>query len=260
MRRKGFVLVAAGAALFAAAVPAFAGVGDVISSFQWSGAQNIFRDGDYVYCVVGANTLSRYTAGGSLVGTVALPGLTTPGDADHSPLGPGYLAVLEGEDRIYEYRVSDGSFVRSRPARPRTLGYSYFPGGLYYYLRVGMYIYRYTTNGSLVSSIPIPWSSTSTIAATARFNDAGGEYIVAGGIGAGQTYVFTGTGQTVKIFRTPGVLDGCVCGPGSGYTAKTTYWCNIAFGTDRFAYEIDLGNKNVGLAPTSFGKIKGLYR
>lgn len=46
MKRKGFVLVTAGAVLFVTAVPAFAGVGDVISSFKWSGAQNIFRDGD----------------------------------------------------------------------------------------------------------------------------------------------------------------------------------------------------------------------
>jgi hypothetical protein len=33
-----------------------------------------------------------------------------------------------------------------------------------------------------------------------------------------------------------------------------------AVGANRFAYEIDLGNKNVAVAPTSLGEIRALYR
>jgi len=258
MKRKGFVLVTAGAVLFGAAVPAFAGVGDVISSFKMDGARNIYRGANYVYCVVGANTLRRYTVSGSLVGTVALAGLTNAGDADHSPLGPGHLGVIEASNRIYQYRIANGSLVTSMPTGPTTLGYAYFPGGTYLYVHVGTYVHRYTTTGSFVSSFTVGYSST-MIAATNRFDDKAGDYVIVASRSP-STMVFTGSGGFVRSFSLPNPPAGCVCGPGTPYTPKTTLWCNITVGANCFAYEIDVGNRNIGVAPTSLGKIRALYR
>ena len=259
MRRKGFVLVTAGAVLFAAATPALAGVGDVISSFKMDGARNIYRDANYVYCVFGANTLRRYTVGGSLVGTVALAGLTNAGDADHSPLGPGYLAVIEGSNRIFEYRIANGSLVRSISAGPSTVGYAYFPGGAYFYTHTGASVYRYTTSGSLVNKFDVAYAATE-IAATDRFDDKAGEYVIVATRSLGRTYVYTGAGGIVTTFTIAAPPSGCVCGPRAPYTPRTTYWCNVPVGANRFAYQFDLGNKNVGITPTSLGKIRALYR
>jgi hypothetical protein len=258
MRRKGFALVVACAVLLAAAVPAFGGVGDVIGSFRMDGARNIYRDANFVYCVVGANTLRRYTVSGSLVGTVTLSGLTTAGDADHSPLGPGHLGVIEASNRVYHYRIPTGSFVTSMPTGPTTLGYAYFPGRPYFYVHVGTYVNRYTTTGSFVGSFMVGYSSTA-IAATDCFDDMGGDYVIVASRSVG-TMVFTGTGSFVRSFNVPGGPAGCVCGPGTPYTPKTTYWCNIPAGANSLAYEIDPGNKNVGVAPTSLGKIRALCR
>jgi hypothetical protein len=259
VKGRAFISITVAAAICAAAVPASAGVGDVISSFKMDGARNIYRDGNYVYCVVGTNTLRRYTVSGSLVGTVALAGLTDAGDADHSPLGPGYLAVIEGSNRIYEYRIANGSLVRSMAAGPSTVGYAYFPGGAYFYTHTGASVYRYTTAGSLVNTFAVPYAATE-IAATDRFNDKGGEYVVVATRSLGRTYVYTGVGAIVTTFNVVVAPAGCVCGPGTPYTPKTTYWCNVPVGANRFAYQFDLGNKNVGLAPTSLGKIRALYR
>lgn len=258
MKGKGFVLVTAGAVLFGAAFPASAAVGDVIGSFRMDGALNIYRDANYVYCVAGTNTLRRYTAGGSLVGTVALAGLTNAGDADHSPLGAGYLGVVERSDRVYHYRISNGSLAASMMIGPSTIGYAYFPGSGYFYTHTGPYVYRYTTTGSFVNSFSVPYGATD-IAATGRFNDNGGEYVIVA-TRSDSTMVYTGAGSIVRSFNAPGGPDGCACGPGTPYTPKTTYWCNIPVGGGRFAYEIDLGNKNVAVEAASWGRIKALWR
>ncbi len=258
MKGRAFISIAVAATICAAAVPAFAGVGDVISSFKMDGAYNIYRDASYVYCVVGANTLRRYTVGGSLVGTVALAGLTDAGDADHSPFGPGHLGVVETSNRVYQYRISNGSLVMSIPTGPTTLGYAYFPGGAYLYVHSGPYVHRYTTTGSFVSSFAVGYSSTA-IAATDRFDDKAGDYVIVASRSTGTT-VFTGAGSVVRSFNLPMPPTGCVCGPGTPYTPKTTFWCNLAVGANRFAYEIDIGNKNIGVAPASLGRIRALYR
>lgn len=257
MRRKGFALVVVATAL-AVAAPALAGIGDVIGSFRMDGALNIYRDADYVYCVAGTNTLRRYTVNGSLVGTVALAGLTTPGDADHSPLGAGYVGIVERSDRVYHYRISDGSFVASMMIGPGTIGYAYFPDSRYFYTHTGPFVYRYTTTGSFVNSFAVAYSATE-IAAASRFDDNAGEYVIVA-TRSTSTMVYTGAGSAVRSFNAPGGPAGCVCGPGTPYTPKTTYWCNVPAGGGRFAYEIDLGNKNVGVAPTSLGKIRALCR
>jgi hypothetical protein len=255
MTSKVCIVIAAACA----AAPTFGAVGDVISSFPWPNARNAYRDADYVYCVVGTNTLRRYTAGGSLVGTVALSGLTAADDADHCVAGGGRMTVLGGSNQIFEYRLSNGSLIRSYAAPPSTTGYAYFPAGAYVYVHSETYINRYTTAGSFVSSFQVSYSA-GPIAATNRFNDRAGDYVIVGSRIALSASVYTGTGSLVRSFVMPAVTYGCVCGPGAPSSRGTTYWCNLRMGTDFYAYQIDLGNTNAAVTPASIGKIKTLYR
>ena len=255
MTRVGVCLIAATSVLAAAG---WAGVGDVISTFAWPGARNACRDAGYVFCVAGVNTFRTYTAGGSLVRTVSLSRLTDAGDADHSPAGAGYFAVIERSSVIYEYVVSSGSFVRSVAAGPGTLGGGYFPGSPYVYIHVSTYVYRFTTAGSLVGSFLVSYSA-GPIAAANRFNDRPGDYVIVAPRTSGYTMVYTGAGSIVTTFNVPGTTLGCVCGPGYPSSRGTTYWCNIGVGSSRYAYQIDLGNAPA-VAPASVGRIKALYR
>jgi len=152
MRKLAIITAAALSAL--AAIGARGEVGSVISSFQWPGARNVYRDADYAYSVASPNTLRAYTLNGSLVNSVNLAGLNDAGDADHSVLGGAYLAVLAGKNTLRDYVISTGSLARSVPV-PDCVGYAYIPGGAYMYVATGAYVHRYTTAGSLVSSFRI---------------------------------------------------------------------------------------------------------
>jgi hypothetical protein len=255
MTRKVLILWAAACA----AAPALGAVGDVISSFPWPSARDAFRDGDYVYCVVGTNTLRRYTAGGSLVGTVALSGLTAADDADHCVAGAGRMTVIGGGNRLFDYWVSSGSLIRSYAAPASTTGYGYSPGRAYYFVHSGAYVNRYTRAGSLAGSFPVSYSA-GPIAVADRFRNRAGNYVVVGSKLSFYASVYTGTGSLVESFIVPAVTYGCVCGPGAPVSHGTTYWCNLRLGTEFYAYQIDLGNTNVAVAPASAGKVKALFR
>ncbi len=255
MTKKLFILWAAACV----AAPSLGAVGDVISSFPWPNARNAYRDADYVYCVVGTNTLRRYTVGGSLVGTVALSGLTAADDADHCVAGAGRMTVIGGGNRLFDYWVSNGSLIRSYAAPPSTTGYGYSPGRAFYFVHSGAYVNRYTRAGSLAGSFPVSYSA-GPIAVADRFRNRAGNYVVVGSKVSFYARVYTGTGSLVTSFVLPAVTYGCVCGPGAPAAHGTTYWCNIRMGTNFYAYQIDLGNTNVAVAPASAGKIKALFR
>ena len=244
--------------LCAAAAPAGAAVGDVISSFAWSNARNAYRDAGYVYCVAGVNTLRAYTPGGSLVRTVTLGGLTSAGDADHTPSGAGYFAVIQNSSYIYEYQLSTGSFVQSMYLMPGILGGGYCPGSPYIYLHASPIVGRFTTSGSLIGSFLVSYSA-GALAASDRLNGVAGDYVVVAGRTSGATSVYTGTGSMVTTFTVPGSTLGCVCGPGYPSTSATAYWYNVSAGSSTYAYQIDLGNATA-VAPASVGRIKALYR
>jgi hypothetical protein len=242
-----------------AATTAWGAVGDVISSFFWLEARDIYRDGNYVYCVYGANTLRRYTVGGSLAGNVTLSGLTAAGDADHCVAGSGRMTVLGGGNRIFQYRITNGSLISSYAAPPSTTGFAYCPGGACYYVHSEAEVRRYSTGGSLLSSFPVSYSP-GPVAATDRFRDQAGDYIIVGSQLSFYANVYTSSGSLVGSFVLPAVTYGSVCGPGSPSSRGTTYWCNLRMGTDFYAYQIDLGNTNVAVAPASAGKVRALFR
>jgi hypothetical protein len=253
------VFVVAGAA-------AYAGVGDVLSSFSWSSSmRGIYRDGTYVYGVLQYTyepvELITYTPSGSMLPSwVRLPGLNAAGDADHSPLGANYLAVMDGTALLREYAISTGSFVRSTAASGMT-GYAHLPGSGYMYFAKGARVYRYTTAGSLVSSFPIPGSYIGGVAATAKYRGLSGEYVIAvvWAYDTDAVLVYNASGSLVGTFSVPGTTYGCACGPGYPSSASTTLWCNLHAGVTRWAYQISLGN-DVGVAPVSVGKVKALFR
>ncbi|HUV87473.1 MAG TPA: hypothetical protein VMX79_10215 [bacterium] len=257
MRKLAITTAAALGAL--AAVCAWGEVGSVISSFPWPGARNVYRGADYAYSVASPNTLRAYTVNGSLVNSVNLAGLTDAGDADHSVLGGGYLAVLDGANMLRDYVVSTGSLARS-VAVPDKIGYGYIPGGAYMYVAAGAYVHRYTTAGSLVSSFRILGPYIGGIAATRTFEGRSGEYVVVAvwAYDSDVGMVYTATGSTVATFSIPGTTHGCVCGPGYPASFGTTFWCNSDVGGRR-AYQLDLGN-GTAVAPVSLGRIRALFR
>jgi hypothetical protein len=258
MRKLTIITAAALGAL--AAFCAWGDVGSVISSFQWPGARNVYRDGDYAYSVASPNTLRAYTVNGSLVNSVNLAGLTDAGDADHSVLGGAYLAVLDGANLLRDYVISTGSLARS-VAVPDKTGYGYIPGGAYMYVAAGAYVHRYTTAGSLVSSFRILGPYIGGIAATRTFEGRSGEYVVVAvwAYDSDVGMVYTATGSTVATFSIPGTTHGCVCGPGYPPSFGTTFWCNSDASGGRRAYQLDLGN-GTAVAPVSLGKVKALFR
>jgi hypothetical protein len=257
MRKLAITTAAALGAL--AAFCAWGEVGSVISSFQWPGARNVYRDGDYAYSVASPNTLRAYNVNGSLVNSVGLAGLVNAGDADHSVLGGAYLAVLDGKNMLRDYVISTGSLARS-VAVPDKIGYGYIPGGAYMYVAAGTYVRRYTTAGSLVSSFRIIGPSIGGIAATRTFEGRSGEYVVVAvwAYDSDVGMVYTATGSTVATFSIPGTVHGCVCGPGYPASFGTTFWCNSDAGGRR-AYQLDLGN-GTAVAPVSLGRIRALFR
>ncbi len=253
------LILSSGLAL--AAVCVWGAVGSVISSFEWPGALNVYRDGDYAYSVASPNALRAYTANGSFVNSVNLSGLTGAGDADHSVLGGAYLAVLDGKNMLRDYVKSTGSLARS-VAVPDKIGYAYIPGGAYMYVAAGSYVNRYRTTGSLVSSFRIFGPYIGGLAATRTYEGRSGEYVIvpvwAYDSDAGMVY--TGAGSMVGTFTVPGLTRGCVCGPGHPPSWGTTFWCNSEVGAGRrYAYQLDLGN-GTAVEPTSLGRVKALFR
>ncbi len=258
--KKLFMTTAA--ALYAlAAFCAWGEVGSVISSFAWSDARNIFYDGSYAYSVADPNLLRTYNFNGSLVKSVRLTGLTGPADADHSALGEGYLALLDGKNVLRDYVVSTGSLARSVEFSDNT-GYGYAPGGAYMYVATGTYVHRCTTAGSLVSSFRIMGPYIGGLAAMSSFEGRSGNYAVVAvwAYDSDVGMVYTGSGSMVGTFSVPGTTYGCVCGPGRPPSFGTTFWCNSEVGAGRrYAYQLDLGN-GTAVAPTSLGRIRALFR
>jgi hypothetical protein len=259
--RKIAILAAAAALAALGPVSTWGAVGSVISSFEWPGARNVYRDSDYAYSVASLNTLRAYTANGSLVNSVNLAGLTDAGDADHSVLGGAYLAVLDSTNLLRDYVISTGSLARS-VAVSNCVGYGYIPGGAYMYVAAGTYVYRYNTAGSLVSSFRIMGPYIGGIAATRTFKGQSGEYVVVAvwAYDSDVGMVYTGAGSAVATFTIPGTTHGCVCGHGYPASCGTTFWCNSEVGAGRrWAYQLDLGN-GTAVAPTSLGRVKALFR
>jgi len=254
------------AAAWAAAAPfSFAALGSTISSFYLSGtaqpyALGIYRNATYVYGVLyssGGTYLRSYTTSGTPVGSITLGGGVR--DPGHSQLGAGYMGGVDNS-RVVHYDISTGSRIASFSVASGARAYDYIPGGPYVYVATDRTVYCYTTAGSLVRAFPVS-SYVGGLAATRDLNNRAGEYIVLGPWSSGMpAYVYSGVGSLLRSFVVVGTTNGCVAGAGAPRTYGTTYWCNQYIGSGLYAYQIDLGNTNAAVAPTSVGKIKALFR
>jgi len=248
MKREILTLVAVGAGLAAAAaVPAFAAVGDVISSFhipRGLDIAGIYRDADYVYLAIDhvpGKLLRTYTVDGSFVRSMALEESGCNSSAcDHSPAGSGYFALFEApplpSDFMYvvSYDLATGSIVDSIDIAAHTIywvaiGFGYVPGSRYMYCAMarrehGPFLTtRYTIKGEIVGNIV---DRATGLAATSIYNSLRGEYVILAGSVEGRkpTQVYTSSGSVVGSFTVPGSAWANVCGPGAPSSYKTTYW------------------------------------
>ena len=259
----------AGAAVFAAP-------GDVISHFSLSGniypvAAATYRDAANVYGVYDGGPggeLWRYTPAGSLLSSFALPGMTRPIDAGPCHLGAGYVMVLDNGTRLAAYHVGTGALLGSVPLPATGDGVAYGATSGYYYGSADNYVYRITTEGSVVGSFS-GGPDAGTLAATGTFAGQPGEYVIVNpkARGVHPTRVYTGAGSFVTSFAFSGpypTMDeryGAVAGEGYPSSFGTTMW--LVLRTDfiwRSAYQIDLGNANPAVAPASLGAVKALFR
>ncbi len=90
------------------------------------GARNIYRDANYVYCVVGANTLRRYTVSGSFLGKWGTPGrgngeFDWPWGVAVTATGGRIYVADHSNHRIQYFRWSPAAVVPSSVGRIKAL-------------------------------------------------------------------------------------------------------------------------------------------
>lgn len=259
------------------ATAAHAGVGSVISSFyagdRWQRDYCISRDNSYVYVIMdyqegGGSPLKAYTPDGEFAFSSKVAAHHS--EADHSVLGNGYMAAIHwyGVSRIFDYSVYSGSIVGSWAPMEKMAAYAYIPGGRYKYVLSGeyaqdYYIYRFTTEGSLVSSFSTGLG-IGGLAATDKFAGRDGEYLIVAK--RWRRYVYTTSGSLIASFnhyQSDTTNYGCVCGPGYPADYGTTLWyiqsVRYPYPYDAYVFQAYLGN-GVAVEPTSVGRIKALFR
>ncbi len=271
MGKGSIKIIAVGAALAVAALPAYGVVGSVISSFRVNVyyppemTAGVYRDAAYVYIVTydyGENFyLIRYTPDGTKAGTIGLGYLPfgpvlLPYGADHSVSGAGYVSIPFDDGYLLTYSTSTGSLVESIQREPYFDQYAFIPGGRYIYVCLRRVVYRMTRAWSLVNSFPVEGLLG---AATEDFNGGHGQYIITERYGA-TAYIYTGAGSFVSTFSTIRSGKDTACGPGYPPSYGTTYWRFIKTASDHgWCYQIDLSGATA-VAPSSLGKVKALFR
>jgi len=269
-------IIALTTALAVGAAPAPGRLGSIISSFRigslWGYYYCISRDNSYVYVIMdyqegGGSPLKAYTPDGEFAFSSGV-GSPFHFEADHSVLGDGYLAVVHWYQtmRIYDYVARTGSVVGSWAPLEKMYSYAFIPGGRYKYVVSGeyaqdYYVYRFTKEGSLVSSFSTGLG-IGGLAATDKFAGRDGEYLVVAK--RWYRYVYTTSGSLIASFnhyQSDTTNHGCVCGPGYPADYGTTLWYlqSVRYENDAYVFQAYLGN-GVAVAPASVGKIKALYR
>ncbi len=270
--RRGIPVTITVCAAFAAA--GALGAGSVINSFLAFEAQivdggGVYRDAHYVYTIFRVGLifyLYRFTPAGTPYGKRPLYGLADACDADHSPRGGGYFGVRAGEEYILHYTVSTGSLAASWHSGGLTTAYGHSPGSPYFYVGKREYIYRYTTNGSFVSSFKT-WTDEwpKSIAVAPVYEGVSGEFVLMFPYEPQfkPVHVYAPSGSLVATFPAPGhyELPMCnVCGPGYPPSYGTTLWCTFwHLWREVWVYQIDIGG-NTAVAPASVGRIKALFK
>ena len=255
MKRGSLVLLVAAAAL--AAAGAYAGIGSVISSFPITGnimAHGVAWNGQYLavtnYHGAGDRMWRHYTTAGSLVGSF------DPPRGPNSPVQ--YGAEFDGKcywgsdlwQQKYVYRfTTQGSTISSFPA-PNPSGIAWDGSHLWIISRSsGGTVRQYTAAGSVMGSF-------SVAAITNGYDMAwDGKYLwCANRPSTGPYYIFrfTTQGSVLASFAAPGTFTtGCGCD-------GRYLWLSNNSGA-RHVYQVD-AELTPNVAPASVGRIKALFR
>lgn len=235
--------------VLAAGAPAFAGFGDIVSSFPcagnitqlgaaWNGSRVVMTNNHYA----GDHRWRVYSTAGSWLSSFPPP--VTSAQYGAAYLGRGrYWGGSQTTDRIYLFETS-GSVVSSFAAS-NPYGITWDGTYLWWLSSTGDVFRRCTNTGSIVSSF--------TIAAIRDGRDLGwdGTYLWCPDTTDDLVYRFTTTGSIVASFKAPGGLTyGCT------YDGKYLWVTDI--GTPRYAYQIDIGYASV--LPASLGKVKAMFK
>lgn len=273
MYTKKGVFTIAGVFAFAA-LSSWGGPGSVISSFKvlepGGSPFGAYRDADYVYVIHAWGSpnylIMKYTPTGSYVGASNFQNCRfVPEDPDHSYLGSSYISIAV-ENGVVTYPKAGGVPARwDHVGLIETVGYAYRPGSPYYFVAVwpeedGIFIYRFDTGGSLISSFVPDYGGN--LAATDRFVGVAGEYLIS--FGGLTCAVYEPAGSLVATFNQEAAysLYGGTAGPGYPASYGTTLWALAMKGhRDNVVYQIDLGNGvPSAVTPSSLGRVKTLFR
>ncbi len=254
-------------------------LGSVIQSWNMSSTSTPYalgggRDATYAYGVFYGSPcfLRSYTTAGSVVGSVTLSGFSTSRGPSEAHLGTGYMAISEASGNIVRIvNKATGATTSSFGVTPAGGGYLLDCGfnGTYYFAAGGSShgtFNVYTTGGSSAGS----WtaSGASGIASTGGYDSgtnatATNYMMIFSWNSSGTNFLVTyPAGTAVGSFAVSGCnANGIMMGPSSlPATYGWTAWANLYTGSQLNMYEIDLGFPASGVAPTSIGHVKALYR
>jgi len=253
------------------AAAAGAGSIKIISSFDpsfnpggpWTlYAMSIEYDGQYLWTTVDGYFLKRLHPSGSIVATYAVGGIWSGGlGYDGTYL---YTTNVHYSYHIHKFDPSRGAVVGSFPCPRATRGGGLaYGGGFLYYTDWEMgVLYKLKTSGSVVSSIRLgfdrPWG-------LAYVKNPGAPYILCGTRPGsmseenGVVYAMTTTGSVLDWAMWPFI--GNFRGPGGMAYDGEYLWAILneggALGNEALRLQY---NTDIGVTPTSVGKVKALFR
>jgi hypothetical protein len=241
------------------ALVAYAGMGEVLASWQAPGTYGVINglafQGEYIWV---KNTYSRErgvfkcTTTGTVVTEIAFP--------YPEPTFYSYGLTFDGEYlwTIYQYWRSVGSHDDYRKYTTNGSFAGWFHGHLWYLGSIavtwdGEYIFthfpyrprgeKYTTAGSLVATFPMTVGVYSDMAYYKRQLWYYG--------GGGLVYGVTLNGSVVASFQPPG-------GSCAGTAFDGEYLWTVDKNRPQYVYKVDIDV--VGVAPASVGRVKALFR
>jgi len=239
--------------LIAAAAPALAGFGSVVSSFHKGDAITsrglAWADGKLVttnMCSSGNHKWREYTPAGSLVATFDGPETYNAHiGADYD--GSYYWTGSWAEDRIYRF-ASGGSVVSSFGAGWPN-GVAWDGQYIWWSSYEGDWFYKCRTGGSIVTS----WR-------VSAITDSGdlawdGIYLWCADLGSGYVYRLNTVGAVTRSFAGPGdEIYGCA------FDGKYLWVTDTTIDNQTTFYRVDIEYSGPAVEPASIGRVKTLFR
>jgi len=252
MTRSFLVIVA----IFCLATAAFGALGDILGSFQApnNNIRGLAHSGTYLHVLVHPNGVYNVNpANGSIRGSWTAPSSSSNRGLAYSATGHLWIGSYN-DDRIYDCNWLTGSVNNSWAAGHDPYGLAAHQTGdggvgvsaIFSSDSAPSYTWRHSlTNGSILSSFPMPNSDYRDIAYDHR------NQLIWGAYGPNiYGYSVSGAGSIVASFLAP---------PSTSY--GMAYYDSVLFigCTNGYIYRVGCPG-TVGVEPASIGKVKALYR